>query len=543
MKSYTNQPWWQTGVFYIIYVRSFKDATGDGVGDLTGVIEKLDYLSNALGIDAIWIAGVLRSPMADFGYDVSNYTDIEPLFGDLATYKELIEQAHKRGLKVIVDYIPNHSSDQHSWFLESRSSCDNPKRDWYIWADAKADGSPPNNWLSIFGGSAWKWDEATSQYYMHSFLKEQPDLNWRKPVVKEAMFDVARFWLELGADGFRIDCAHHIMKDPQMRDNPPNPHPEDTAYKPLGGYDSQLHLYDREHPDLHEIWREFRRLLDEYSLEQPRAAFGEIHVFDWSKWVSYYGQNLDELHMPFNLGLVGVEWKVRSIRNVVDSIEKVLPSGAWPNYMLGNFDESRVASRYGPAQARIGAMMLLTLRGTPMLTYGEEIGMTDTSIFSELQQDPFGIRVHGLGRDPYRTPMQWNSNSNAGFSDTTTPNLWLPLASNYKDVNVESQLADSKSILNLYRRLLSYRKDSSALKIGNYEPKAEVTEDCYVYLRQSGDQRILVALNFADHKRECCLSKLGRGKIVISTYLDREEQVNLNKLLLRSNEGVIVELL
>ena len=534
--------WWQTGVFYIVYVRSFRDTTGDGVGDLAGVVEKLDYLSDTLGIDAIWIAAVYPSPMADFGYDVSDYTDILPLFGDLAIFDELVAQAHRRGLKIIVDYIPNHSSDQHPWFAESRSSRDHPRRDWYIWVAPKPDGSPPNNWLSVFGGSAWEWDGATGQYYMHSFLKEQPDLNWRTPALKDAMFDVARFWLERGVDGFRIDCAHHVMKDPQLCDNPSNPTPADTAYKPLGEYDSQLHLYDREHRDVHVVWREFRQLLDTFSAGQPRAAFGEIHVFDWSKWASYYGERLDELHMPFNLGLVGVEWDARVVRRVVDAIETALPPGAWPNYMPDNFDEPRPASRYGLAEARVAAMLLLTLRGTPTLCYGEEIGMTNVPIPPELEQDPFGLRVPGLGRDPYRTPMQWTPGPNAGFSAPDTPGLWLPLASDCREVNVERQLADPTSILNLYRRLLAYRRATPALQFGDYRPADGVPEGCYVYLRQTDTQRILIALNFSGKEQQVTLPALGEGRVSISTHLDRVEEVDLDDLVLRANEGVVVEI-
>jgi len=540
--------WWQTGVFYIVYTRSFKDSDGDGVGDLPGLVEKLDYLSETLGVDALWVAAVYPSPMADFGYDVSNYTDVLPLFGNLSDFDVLIAQAHRRGLKIIVDYVPNHSSDQHPWFLESRSSRTNAKRDWYMWADPKPDGSPPNNWVSVFGGPAWEWDDATGQYYMHTFLKEQPDLNWRNPALKQAMFDVARFWLERGVDGFRIDCAHHVAKDPHLRDNPPNPAPADTAYKPLGEYDSQLHLHDREHPDAHVVWREFRQLLDSYSATQPRAAFGEVHVFDWPRWAAYYGGHLDGLHMPFNLGMIGVPWKVPAIRRVVDGIESALPPGAWPNYMFANFDESRIASRYGRAEARVVAMLLLTLRGTPTLCYGEEIGMTNVPIPPEMQQDPFGLRVPGLGRDPYRTPMQWNAGPNAGFAPPATPKLWLPIAADYQQVNVERQLADPGSMLNLYRRLLAYRRTTPALQWGAYRPLDDVPHDCYVYLRRAGAQCVLVALNFSAEERRLHLPALGgdgyvpKGRIVISTHLDRQEAVSLARLILRGHEGLIVEL-
>jgi alpha-glucosidase len=539
--------WWQTGVIYQIYPRSFKDTTGNGVGDLAGIIEELDYLSETLGVDAIWLSPFYPSPMADFGYDISDYTDVAPLFGDLATFDELVAGAHRRGLKIIVDFVPNHTSDQHPWFIESRASRDDPKRDWYIWADPKPDSlgppgsSPPNNWLAVFGGLAWEWDVATGQYYLHSFLKEQPDLNWRNPAVKAAMFDVVRFWLERGVDGFRIDVAHYIMKDPELRDNPPNPGSERSIHRPLGNYDSQLHLYDKGHPDGHIVFRELRQLLDAYGVEQPRMTIGEIHIFDWQKWASYYGQHLDELHMPFNFALLGVEWQAQAVRQAVDSLEAALPPGAWPNYVLGNHDESRIASRYGRPQARLAAMLLLTLRGTPTLYYGDEIGMTDVPIPPEQQQDPWGLRVPGLGRDPCRTPMQWNSTANAGFSSPGEC-LWLPLADDYREVNVERQLAEPTSILNLYRRLLAYRRGTPALQWGNYQPIDSVPETCYAFLRQAGDRRVLVVLNFSDQEQRMALPALDVGTILISTHLDCEEPVNLAELVLRGNEGVIVEL-
>jgi alpha-glucosidase len=534
--------WWQTGVIYQIYPRSFKDTTGNGVGDLPGVIEKLDYLSATLGIDAIWLSPFYPSPMADFGYDVADYTDVDPLFSDLTTFDELVAQAHRRGIKIIIDLVPNHSSDQHPWFVESRSSPDNRKRDWYIWADPKSAGSPPNNWRSVFGGSAWEWDQATGQYYLHSFLKEQPDLNWRNPEVKAAMFDVLRFWLERGVDGFRVDVAHYIMKDPELRDNPPNIGQKPLFHRPHGDYDTQIHLYDKDHPDVHAVYREFRQLLDAYSTESPRMAVGEIHIYDLQKWASYYGQNLDEFHMPFNFALLGAKWQARAVRHVVDSLEATLPPGAWPNYVLGNHDESRLASRYGTAQARIAAMLLLTLRGTPTLYYGDELGMTDVCIPPEEQLDPLGLRVPGWGRDCCRTPMQWSAVPNAGFSPPETQGLWLPLASNYQEVNVERQLTDPTSNLNLYRRLLAYRKATPTLRWGSYQPVDDVPEGCYVFLRQADDRRVLVALNFSAQDQCVTLPDPGSGNIILSTYLDREEMISLVNLALRGDEGVIIEL-
>ncbi len=531
--------WWQTGVVYQIYPRSFKDTDGDGVGDLVGIVEKLDYLSQTLGVDAIWLSPFYPSPMADFGYDVADYTDVDPLFGNLAAFDEIVAQAHRRGLKVIIDWVPNHSSDQHPWFIESRSSRTNPKRDWYVWRDAKPDGSPPNNWLSVFAGPAWEWDEVTGQYYLHSFLKEQPDLNWRNPAVKAAMFDGIRFWLERGVDGFRIDVAHYIMKDPDLRDNPPNPKPIGHLQYRVREFNTQLHLYDSGHPDVHALFREFRQLLDAYSAQSPRMSVGEIHIFDWKEWASYDGQNLDELHMPFNFALLNVPWQAKAVRQVVDELEAASLPGAWPNYVLGNHDHPRIASSYGPTQARVAAMLLLTLRGTPTLYYGDEIGMTDVPILPKEQQDPFGLREPGFGRDPCRTPMQWTPGLNAGFSAPDTPKLWLPLASDYQVVNVERQLADPTSILNLYRRLLAYRKATPALQWGSYQAVDGVPDDCYVYLRQAGDKRVLVALNFSNRDQRIAVA--GQGRVVLSTLMDRTGTLHLTDFVLRGDEGIVVE--
>jgi glycosidase len=547
MTSLSSTLWWQTGVIYQIYPRSFKDSTGNGVGDLRGVIQKLGYLSETLGVDAIWLSPFYPSPMADFGYDVADYTDVDPLFGDLATFDELVGKVHARDLKIIIDLVPNHSSDQHPWFQESRSSRDNPKRDWYVWADPQPDGSPPNNWLSVFGGSAWEWDELTGQYYLHSFLKEQPDLNWRNPEVKEAMFDMVRFWLERGVDGFRVDVAHYIMKDPQLRDNPPAPGGARSIHRPLGDYDSQFHIRDKGHPDVHDVYRGFRQVLDNYSGERPRVSIGEIHIFDWNEWASYYGENLDELHMPFNFALLNVEWEAGEVRKAVDSLGAALPAGAWPNYVLGNHDESRLASRYGRAKARVAAMLLLTLRGTPTLYYGDEIGMTDVPVPSDRRQDPW--RIEGsmeMGRDPCRTPMQWDAAPNAAFSPPGTAELWLPLADDFEIVNVERQLDDSNSILNLYRQLLAYRKARPALQRGSYrgldDASSEIPEACYVFLRETGEDQILVALNFSDQEQHLAVQSLEGAVIAVSTHLDRAGAVDLRSLSLRGNEGVIVEL-
>jgi glycosidase len=540
--SSTSYLWWQTGVIYQIYPRSFKDTTGNGVGDLRGVIEKLDYLSDTLGVDAIWLSPFYPSPMADFGYDVADYTDVDPVFGDLDTFDELVVKAHERDLRVLIDLVPNHSSDRHPWFIESRSTRDNPKRDWYIWADPKSDDSPPNNWLSVFGGSAWEWDEATEQYYLHSFLKEQPDLNWRNPAVKEAMFDVVRFWLERDVDGFRVDVAHYIMKDPQLRDNPLDPERAKSIHRPLGEYDSQFHVHDKGHLDVHDIYREFRELLDSYSDERARGSIGEVHIFDWEEWAIYYGEDLDELHMPFNFALLNVDWRAQAVREVVDSLEEALPQGAWPNYVLGNHDEPRLASRYGREEARVAAMLLLTLRGTPTIYYGDEIGMVDVPIPPERLQDPWAENVPGMGRDPCRTPMQWTGGPNAGFSSPQTEALWLPLADNYGRVNVKRELREPTSLLNLYRRLLAYRDATPALTVGDYEPVDGVPEACYAYLRETGEERVLIVLNFSDRAERVRIDEPEGGEIAISTHLDRSGHDDLRALSVRGNEGLIIEL-
>jgi alpha-glucosidase len=357
------------------------------------------------------------------------------------------------------------------------------------------------------------------------------------------MFDVVRFWLERGVDGFRVDVAHYIMKDPQMRDNPPDPSPKTAPYKSLREYDYELHLYDSGHPDVHQVYHEFRQILDGYSEGRPRFSIGEIHYYDLAKWVSYYGEKLDELHMPYNFSLLMARWKARDVRGVVDAIEAALPPGAWPNYVLGNHDENRLASRIGRAQARVAAMLLLTLRGTPTIYYGDEIGMQDVLIPAERQQDPYGIRVPGRSRDPCRTPMQWSDAPNAGFSAPETADLWLPLAEDYADVNVQKQLDEHTSMLDLYRQLLAYRRSTPALQHGDYQPIDQTNQECFVYLRQIFERTpILVALNFSSEEQRLRLPQYGTGRLVISTHLDRDGAIDLSDFELRPDEGLLIEL-
>jgi alpha-glucosidase len=528
--------WWQEGVVYQIYPRSFKDTTGNGVGDLNGIIEKLDYLNDgteqSLGVDAIWISPFYPSPMADFGYDVSDYRDIHPLFGTLDDFDRLVEAAHQRNIRIIVDYVPNHSSDEHPWFLESRSSRDNPKRDWYIWRDPKPDGSAPNNWGSCFGGPAWAWDEQTQQYYYHQFALEQVDLNWRNPEVYAEMMDVLRFWLERGVDGFRMDMVGMIMKHPDMPDQPDDPNaPPDLP--PNDIYHRQLHIYDQDHEDIHGVMQDFRRLIDSYG---DKCAIGELW-YELPSWVKYYGENGDGLHLPFNFRLLLSPWDADAFEQSVNELEAALPPFGWPNYVLANHDMGHIASRFGEGAARVAAMLLLTLRGTPTLYYGDEIGMKDVPIPAEKVQDPQGVNMGAaLSRDPYRTPMQWDDSEYAGFS-TVEP--WLPVADDYRTNNVETARSDEGSIYHLYRRLIWYRKRTPALNMGSYQPMTSV-EGCYVYSRGEGESRHVVALNFTGEPRQVTLHD--RGQIVISTHLDREETVEPGALDLRPYEGVVIAL-
>jgi glycosidase len=526
--------WWQGAVVYQIYPRSFADSDGDGVGDLRGVIDRLDYLSGTLGVDAIWLSPFYPSPMKDFGYDISDFCDVDPIFGTLADFDELLSSAHDQGLRVIIDLVQNHTSDRHPWFVESRASRTNPKRDWYVWRDPKEDGSPPNNWLSGFGGKAWRLDETTGQYYLHSFLVSQPDLNWRNPQVQQAMFDVVRFWLDRGVDGFRLDVAHFIMKDPELRDNPPAPF-VDASFKALGEYDAQLHLYDKGHPDVHRVFRDLRAVVDSYGGD--RFTVGEIHIFDFDEWAEYYGADLAELHMPFNFSLIWAPWDAGRFRQLVEAVEASVPEGGWPNYVLGNHDERRLVGRYGADQARVAAMLLLTLRGTPTLYYGDELGLTNVEIPRYLQQDPWSLQEPTVeSRDGCRTPMPWDGSPTAGFSPSESAKPWLPIPDDHRQLNVDAQFENPRSMLHLYRRLLEFRRGSDALRFGSYRSR-RTAEGVFAYERTLGRQRLVVALNFTEDER---VVSTGPGEIEVSTHMDRDGPV-LKRLILRPHEGVVLQ--
>lgn len=529
----SNAAWWRQAVFYQIYPLSFRDSNGDGHGDLKGIISKLGYLSDVLAVDALWLSPFFKSPMRDWGYDVSDHYDVDPLFGNLDDARELIAEAHERGLKVIIDYVLNHTSDHHPWFVESRASKDNPKRDWYVWRDGR-DGGPPNNWVSVFSGPAWTFDEVTGQWYRHTYLAEQPDLNWRNPAVVEAMMDVVRFWVDLGVDGFRVDAAHQMMKDPQERDNPPAPRDYPRPWKDMGPYDDHIHLYDFGHEDVHEIHRLFRKTVE--SAGRDVVTVGEIHIFDLPEWASYYGEHLDQLHMPFNFHLMASDWEVASLRGTIEAVLWNVPVGGWTNWTLGNHDEIRLASRLPEGHHRLAALLLLTLRGTPFLYYGDELGMEQAEIGDDEVLDPWGRKVAALSRDGARTPMQWDAGPNAGFSPKSVK-PWLPLARDHEIHNVKAQLADTGSTLNMYRRLLRVRKSSVALRLGSFLTHPSSTDEVFVFRREADHETMTVALNFSRRLQSVALR---RGHVRFSTLDPERDESFSHGIELAPLEGVIV---
>jgi alpha-glucosidase len=467
-------PWWMTGVVYQIYPRSFADEDGDGIGDLAGIRARLGYLA-WLGVDAVWLSPFYPSPMADFGYDITDHCDVDPVFGSLADADALIAEAHALGLRVLLDWVPNHTSDHHPWFVEARSSPDSPRRDWYVWRSPAPDGGPPNNWVAAFAPvPAWTLDEASGEYYLHCFLPEQPDLDWGNPEVVEAMHDVARFWLDRGVDGFRIDVVHLIGKDPLLADDPPEllpiPH---------------VALNDR--PEVHPLLRGIRTLLD----ERPgnRVAVGEVYLLDLDRIVTYYGHG-DELHLAFNFPALYAPWDARAWRTQIESAaERLDPVDAWPTWVLSNHDNPRHRTRLGgsEARARAAAVLLTTLRGTPFLFAGEELGLLDADI-------PPGAEVDPGGRDGCRAPIPWESGPRHGWP----ADPWLPFPPESEARNVAAARDDPDSVLNLYRDLLHARRHSPALHRGALH-LLDAPEGVLAWARSApdGDRRIVV-VNFTD---------------------------------------------
>ena len=525
--------WWRDGAVYQIYPRSFADSNGDGFGDLNGIAEKLDYIQS-LGVDAIWLSPIYPTPDADFGYDVSDYTNIDPRFGTLEDFDRFLAAAHQRNLRIVLDLVLNHTSDQHPWFLESKKDKSNPKRDWYLWRDPAPNGGPPNNWASIFGGPGWELDKTTGQYYFHMFYKEQPDLNWRNPEVRQAILDVFRFWLERGADGFRLDVFNCYFKDEAFRSNP--------VKAGIRRFDRLIHIYDNDQPEMLPLLEEIRGVLDEYS---DRYAIGETFLAT-AKSAAMYSEP-GRLHAAFNFDFLKFPWRPRFYLDGVQRWEQALHPATWPTYVLNNHDVKRIATRIGKGEdderLKVAAGFLLTQRGTPFLYYGEEIGMRDIPVRKRSEiKDPIGKRYWPfmVGRDGCRSPMQWDDTLHAGFTSGTP---WLPVHQNAGQRNAAAQEADPKSLLHFYRQLLNLRRETPALRNGMTIMLTHDSRAILGYLRQTADQTVLVALNFRKRYLPLVLgAELRRAswKVLLSSKGPREADIHDGLLPLAPNEVCIL---
>jgi alpha-glucosidase len=495
--------WWQHAVFYEIYPRSFADSNNDGVGDLNGIRSKLGYLKD-LGVDAIWITPCYPSPQVDFGYDVSDYENIDPMYGTLADFDRLSADAKKHNIRIIMDYVINHTSDQHKWFVESKSSKTSPYRNWYIWRDGQGPDRPPNNWLSTFGGSAWKFDPKTNQYYYHYFYAEQPDLNWRNPAVEKAMFDVTRWWYQRGVAGFRLDAVDTMFEDPDLRDNPILPG------KNKFGDPNMDDEYNKKLPEMHEALTNLRKVADEHDA----VLIGETWIKNIDELKQYYGGHRKELQMPMDFLFTNVNrLSPDEFRRQIAGVDS---SGGWPVYLFSNHDIVRAYNRYGDGQnndaiAKLMAGLYLTLRGTPIMYYGEEIGMENNGPKSKEEvKDPIGRTgwPKEKGRDGERTPMQWGQSANAGFSSAKP---WLPVPDSYQTHNVASEEKDPASILNFYKRLLSLRHTDPALLEGEYVPLNENDPNIVSYLRRYKNEAVLIVLNMSSSEQKASFDLAGKG--------------------------------
>ena len=519
--------WWRDGVIYQVYPRSFADSSGDGLGDIPGITAHLDYLEE-LGITAVWLSPFYPTPDADFGYDVSNHTDIDPRFGTMADFDVLLDEAHQRGIRIILDLVLNHTSDQHPWFLESRSSRVNPKNDWYIWRNTAPGGGVPNNWQSVFGGRAWTHEPIRDQYYYHMFLKKQPDVNWRNPEVRKAQLDVVRFWLERGVDGFRLDVFNVYFKDTEFRDNP--------LRLGLRGFERQHHVYDSDQPEMIPLLNELRAILDAY----PESyAVGETFFATPEKAAHYSGS--DRLHSTFNFDFLERRYNPVEFLDAIRKYEKCAGINIWPNYVLSNHDIPRTATRYArgedDSRVKVAMGLLLTLRGTPFIYYGEEIGMRDVSLRRDQIMDPPGRKYWPLykGRDGCRSPMQWDDSVNAGF---TSGKPWLPLHPDYPFRNVAAQRDDPASLYNFTRKLISLRKEIPALRIGTFTPLVEIPRGVLAYLRRTQEEVVLVALNFTSRPIKISIGSIpkGRWELLISTCRDDQQHLESGALELHPSE-------
>ncbi|MCB9821658.1 DUF3459 domain-containing protein [Candidatus Nomurabacteria bacterium] len=524
-----NTPLQGAGVMYQIYPRSFQDIDDDGVGDLRGITKRLDYLKD-LGVNSIWLSPIYPSPMKDFGYDISDYTSIDSLFGSLEDFDELVKQAHARDIKIVMDYVINHTSEEHKWFIESKSSRENPKRNWYIWRDPKPNGEPPNNWISMFGGSAWKLDETTNQFYLHTFLTEQPDLNWRNPEVKQAMIDILRFWIDRGVDGFRTDAFAHVFKDPEFRDEPLNP-----DWRPgRWDYTKFIHSLTQHHPDLYLLYEYFDQVFNDYPDRQLFMISEDYAGLDNLRW--HHDHSNPDRFAPINIRFSQLHWDAQTIRQFVEEYETRLKPHEWPNHALSNHDVVRISDRAGSHQIRVAAMLQMTLRGMPIIYYGDEIGMHDTDIPQAQIHDPVSKQTNRPGRDPERTPMQWANQPGAGF---TNGEPWLPIAKDYNVFNVDIEQHDPSSVLSLYKRLIQLRAEIPALVYGSYESNNLSTIDVYCYHRRLDDQELLIALNMS-YKDQTIKLDVHNYDCVLNTDNSLNCSVRNGYLFLKPHEGVIL---
>jgi alpha-glucosidase len=524
------QPWWRSGVLYQIYPLSFADSNADGFGDLAGIASHLDHLA-WLGVDGIWLSPVTVSPNDDWGYDVADYCAVQPEMGTLDDLDALIAAAGGRGIRELLDFVPNHTSDQHPWFVESRSSRTSPRRDWYVWADPKPDGSPPNNWLSSFGGPAWKLDPPTQQFYMFNHLSSQPDLNWWNAEVRAEFDRIIRFWFDRGVAGFRIDVCNLIVKDAELRDNPTATAADDLGAQVIG----QRVVYNGNRPEVHDVIRHWRSLADSY--ESPRILIGETPVEQSDALARFYGHDGDELHLAFNFPFIEAPFETDALRNIVERTEALLPPDAWPAWTGSNHDMSRLASRWAgddPRKIRAALLMLLTLRGTPVLYQGDEIGLGDVSVAHELMRDPLGVRYwpHYAGRDAMRTPMQWRDTPDGGFTDPgVTP--WLPLGDTAA-CNVESQLGDPDSILVFTRDLIALRKASADLHTGSY---ATLAAPAGLWAWRRGSNTTVV-VNLTDASAEVPALT---GRVRLGTNRARDGEPASGAVRVAAWEGLVIE--
>jgi alpha-glucosidase len=523
-----SDPWWKGGVLYQIYPRSFSDSNGDGVGDIAGIIEHLDHLS-WLGVDGIWLSPVTVSPNADWGYDVSDFCAIASEFGTLEDFDRLVAEAGERGIRVLMDIVPNHTSDQHPWFVNSRSSRTSARRDWYLWADGAPGGGPPNNWVSSFGGPGWTFDETTEQYYFHNHLAEQPDLNWWNEEVRDTFDGIFRFWSDRGVAGFRIDVCNVIIKDAELRDNPPATEDDDFETQMFG----QRSVYNANRPEVHDVIRRWRRLADGY--DESRLLIGETPV-PLDRLAEFYGDGKDELGLAFNFDFIGAPLDSRAMRDIVEHTEAALPPGAWPAWTGSNHDMFRFPTRWAgddPRKVRVALLMLLSLRGTPVLYQGDEIGMGNVTVARDDLRDPLGVRFFPYyeGRDAGRTPMQWSTGPGGGFTEADRP--WLPLG-DLAAANVATQRDDPDSVLTLCRDVIAYRRRHPQFVVTDYRSLSS-PEGMWAFAR--GDNH-LVVLNMSTEPLE--LARL-TGTVVLCTNRSRDSEVVASSLRIAPHEGLIME--